>query len=64
MSFCLGAKRYTVRYTHTEPDKLSFSGSGQVYCPINGGRLSAEWIEHIEARRYFDIGYFTVGIEG
>ena len=64
MSFCSGARRYTVRYTHTEPDKLSFSGSGQVYCPINGGTLTGEWIENIDYRRYFDIGYFTVGAEG
>ncbi len=64
MSFCSGARRYTVRYTHTEPDKLSFSGSGQVYCPINGGRLSAEWIENIAAQQYFDLGYFENGSTG
>ncbi len=64
MSFYSAARRYTVRYTHTEPDKLSFSGSGQVYCPINGGRLSAKWVENIEVRNYFDLGYFENGSTG
>lgn len=63
MTYCQGVTEYTVKFTHTEPDKVSFQGSGQVYCPINGGRLSAEWIENLAARRYFDLGYYRNAAE-
>ena len=58
---CVGAKKFTVSYTHREPDQSGISGVGQDYSPLNGGTLSYEWIENLQYRRYFDVGYYAEG---
>ncbi len=58
-SYCAGAREVIIEYTHTEPDKVGAAGT--VYCANNGGNLTYEWVENLQFRRYFDVGYYGNG---